>query len=717
MKAIQIISQDLFDKIRSRFSNLEMGDETGAVTIDPAYARYYDFDFVSEGNNLGRVSISLGDLGSLKVYYSQGITENQDDPAKQEWYSFLKEMRFFAMRRLLRFDTRDIAKTNLDKNDFKHLATTQAPKQEEPDMTTMNESKWQKNTKKTSRAVKGSTQVIVRHKDDFQETYAGSRSQPKHIKAIFIQNADGERFKYPFIHTEGAFAMAQHVDHGGIPHDPAGKAIIRMSEEIAKLGKFRNTIKTANLHDDALGITDRAIGRLQELKMQVRALGKRHHYESWMETFNESDMIDDELDPVTMEEYKSKFTQSSFKEELAGFFPLLHRIMSETNKVNLDDYVKESEEETKYTVHCSQCGNEFKRDKEEGYSHCKDHKIKEDAFDQFEEWANSVEDQTLTPDQLDQLKTNIDNELENKFLPLDGAWDWLNGSVNPEGQGSDFPDDLQGYLQDIQKNNPEQNGLVALKNWMEKTYSGDQANNMMQTLGIDGMSDDEPKEPEQAKPAQPKPAAPAQPKPAPQQPAQDAVPPGMAENGEMDGPANSMMPAEGKDSRSEMTKMIAEKVKSFYNISNEGVAPFRAEENIATEVKKEVEEKFGEAMGEQAREMAIAFMEKKNSEWKATNGNAGDDDMLSRMKQLVGTIKSKVDSFEKPTDEGQVIQGGPRPEEVPAYLRKSQEPGKQAAQAATDQRNKNAGAKVWSSPRLPETTALEAIMKLAGLAK
>ena len=34
MKAIQIISQDLFDKVRSRFQNLEMGDETGAVTID-----------------------------------------------------------------------------------------------------------------------------------------------------------------------------------------------------------------------------------------------------------------------------------------------------------------------------------------------------------------------------------------------------------------------------------------------------------------------------------------------------------------------------------------------------------------------------------------------------------------------------------------------------------------------------------------------------------
>jgi hypothetical protein len=108
MKAIQLISQDLFDKVRSRFTNLEMGDETGAVTIDPAEARFFDFDFVNEGVNLGRVSISLNDLGSLKIYYSQGITENQDDPSKQVWYGFLKEMRMFAMRRLLRFDTRDI---------------------------------------------------------------------------------------------------------------------------------------------------------------------------------------------------------------------------------------------------------------------------------------------------------------------------------------------------------------------------------------------------------------------------------------------------------------------------------------------------------------------------------------------------------------------------------------------------------------------------------
>lgn len=375
MKPIQIISQDIFDKVRSRFSNLEMGDETGAVTIDPAEARFFDFDFVYEGVNLGRVSISLNDLGSLKIYYSQGITENQDDPAKRLWYNFLREMRMFAMRRLLRFDTRDIAKSNLDKNDFQYLANKTSQKDDEEMQQQMNESRWtQKSSKKTSRAVKGATEVIVRHHKPVDEMYPGSRSQRKNIKAIFIQNRDGERFKYPFIHPAGAFAMAQHVDHGGVPHDPAGKAIMRMSEQIAQLQEFQRKIQHSQLHDDALGITERAVNKLHSLKSTIEALSKRHHYQAWIAEF-ESKPVDDglnELDPVTMEDYKSKFTETNFKEELAGFFPLLHSIMRETNTIDLEDYVKESEEE-----YCDAC--------EEPKEKCKcDGTVKEHTIDSFE---------------------------------------------------------------------------------------------------------------------------------------------------------------------------------------------------------------------------------------------------------------------------------------------------------------------------------------------
>ena len=38
-------SQDLFNKIRSQFSNIRLGDENGAATADPAKATFFEFEF------------------------------------------------------------------------------------------------------------------------------------------------------------------------------------------------------------------------------------------------------------------------------------------------------------------------------------------------------------------------------------------------------------------------------------------------------------------------------------------------------------------------------------------------------------------------------------------------------------------------------------------------------------------------------------------------
>ena len=664
MKAIQLISQDLFDKVRSRFQNLEMGDEIGAVTIDPAEARFFDFDFINEGVNLGRVSISLNDTGSLKVYYSQGITENQDDLARKMWYNFLKEMRLFSMRRLLRFDTRDIAKTHLDKNDFQHLAATQGPKEEE--MTNMNESRWnQRSSSKTSRAVQGKTEVIVRHAHKVAETYPGARSQRQNIKAIFIQNHEGERFKYPFIHTAGAFAMAQHIDHGGVPHDSAGKAIIKMSENIAQLGEFQRHIQRSALHDDAHGIAERAIGHMHELKARVAALGKRHHYQAWKEDFDNSGMeppTEDEmvLDAVTLEDYKSKFTQTNFQEELVGFFPLLHSIMREANTVDLEEYVNESNEET-----------------EEGYNP----NSAGVRFEQFEEWAESTEQGTLTPDQLNNLKAAIE------ALPQGDQGPELDVTAadaffsNPDLGLIELPnfDEFEQSLHDEQGRSEE---IQATPIQLFQSWAKENNPALLSALGMESG--------EAAAPApEAPPAAPEAPPVAPEQPV-----------------------AEG--SKGSMVQEVAKIVKSFYNASNESVGPFRGEEGIVIDVEKQISEKFGEKEGKQAGEMARAFMEKLTQQWHQKHGkvaNGHQDDGLARMMELVGNIKQKVEGM------GQ-NENGPKPSEVPAYIRKQKQPGQDLAQKSIDQKNKDSGAKVWSSPRLPkESFELESIMKLAGLAK
>lgn len=590
MKPIQIISQDLFDKIRSRFTNLEMGDETGAVTIDPAMARFFDFDYVQEGINLGRVSISLNDLGRLKIYYSQGITENQDEIATRSWYNFLKEMRFFAMRRLLRFDTRDIAKSNLDRNDFQYLAA-KGPKEEE----TMNikESRWsKKSSRKTSRAVNGATEVIVRHAHPVEETYPGARSQRKNIKAIFIQNREGERFKYPFIHPAGAFAMAQHVDHGGVPHDPAGRAIIRMSEQIAQLQEFQRQVRPASLHDDAMGITERAMVKLDELKSCVANLSKRKYYESWLAEFNETEepMLG-ELDAVTMETYKQKFTQSSFNENLAALFPLIHSIMQEANTVDLEEYVGEGE--GTHTVHCSQCGGEFKSDKATGFSHCKDHAgmknydVDEavDDFARFESWAEAVEQGRLTDDQVKELKSALENlESSGQKLELgpDGqtAWEFFS-SFGLEDS------DLQDKLKSMSDIDPETDPIQVLQAWANDNYP-----ELLVALGMSGTTE---------------PAAQAAP---------DAVPP-------------AEQPVAEDQGYNAIIKEVAKIVNSFYNRSNESVGPFRAPENIALDCKKRISEKFGEAAGVFAENIAKEFINKLSNEWAQRHGQtiAGETKM------------------------------------------------------------------------------------------
>jgi len=595
MKAIQIISQDLFDKVRSRFSNLEMGDETGAVTIDPSAARFYDFDFVKEGSNLGRVSISLADPGSLKIYYSQGITEGQDDIAKQLWYSFLKEMRMFAMRRLLRFDTRDISKSNLDRNDFQHLAATQPPKEDDMALQ-MNESRWTpKSSRKTSRAVKGTTEVIVRHHNPVDETYAGARSQRKNIKAIFIQNKEGERFKYPFIHPAGAFAMAQHVDHGGVPHDPAGKAIIRMSEQIAQLQEFQRKVQHQTLHDDATGITERAVGRLHELKSMIEALSKRHYYEAWISEFSDTEQpMIGELDPVTMETYKQAFTQTAFNEELASLFPLIHSIMQE--KVDLEEYVDDKNNEEILgtlaggalgAVVGGPLGALTGAAAGDSLTDPDADEVDKEGFSKFEAWANALEEGLLTDDQINSLKLELETLAQSgQKLDFETAYEFF------QQFGIDDPQLEQDFKAQAELDISE-DPLKTFRDWAAEAYP-----DLLAPLSALLPKDQAPAAP----PPEPAPAPAEQP---------------TAENDDQQWTNNMMSNVTEAQNMDEVYHRVAEMVKSRFNKDNPTVGPFNGQEGILLDVEKEIKEKYGEEVGIHARTVAEKFMERLTQKWAA----------------------------------------------------------------------------------------------------
>jgi len=353
MDATNNISTDLFFKVRSRFSNLKLGDESGQITINPETARFFDFDYVEEDKKIGHVSISLAEPNSMKVYFSTGITEGMDSDQKDGWYGFLRELRKFAKRRLLAFDTRDIAKDNLDKRDYAFLSQYANPASDNDTITkpvgenVMNESNLY-GTKTQSFQTLEDTKLIIKHSkklDDDIELKPGARS--RNISALFVQNESGERFKYPFIHLAGARAMQRHVANGGAPYDEIGESIIRMSEEIAQLKTFTGyVVRNDLMNSDTNRIVERSKVQLDTLRERIAKLSKQSYYEAYKEEFQAS--TNPEVDDDVMEQYKEMFTVKNFKEDLTDVFPVIHRLMKEEENVGYDDIVemtgKEEEE-------------------------------------------------------------------------------------------------------------------------------------------------------------------------------------------------------------------------------------------------------------------------------------------------------------------------------------------------------------------------------------
>ena len=397
-------SSNLFNKIRSQFSNIEIGDSTGQPTADPHEAVFFDFEFAEDADTFGRVSVSLADGEDMKVFYNRDLVSKIDEDSKDEWFAFLKELKDFAVEHQLRFDVRDITKSNLTKQDYKNLADTNTTVNNDTMSEELNritklagvqetEDK-QKPTDKEVKQAKGiafdkrykggnytgasntieklkkglsshpdvadalkraneavadlvtneevkegltgttkssyenldKTRLIIRHTGPVDENVPGARS--RHINSLYIENDDGERFKYPITHLAGARAMTRHVSNGGRPHDEFGQHIIQTSENIAQLNSFKRYVSHKDqLNDNAGDIIEQTKLKLENLRQYVRNLNKQSHYDETFKNFKPSAVA--ELSNDERSAYREKFTMKHLDDRVENVLPLIHNIMQE----------------------------------------------------------------------------------------------------------------------------------------------------------------------------------------------------------------------------------------------------------------------------------------------------------------------------------------------------------------------------------------------------
>tara|TARA_B100002019_G_scaffold291846_1_gene313138 strand:- start:1116 stop:3077 length:1962 start_codon:yes stop_codon:yes gene_type:complete len=334
MKNLDTIAEQLFNEIRGRFPSIELGDAEGNITNEPALARFYDFDFQSNGKKLGKVSVSLDENDGVVVMYSKDFVESEFGSIKTDWYGFLKNLRTFTKKRLLNFEVRDINRSNLTKRDYKFLASNRSGEQ------TMAESKMYGNAKTSFQKI-GGAKLSIKHTGAIEE--GGSRTSK--IGAIFIENTDGEKFKYPYKHLSGARALALHISEGGHPFDEFGKYITGLSEELSNLRKFKTYMGRSSVMAESLAEHMGTVNeRMVAVKKEIQNLQKPSYY---AEAFEQYVPIEESEVPAEVaENWIDQLTVKQFNEELKDVFPYIYNLVSEntkTQELQFEDIVTEQD--------------------------------------------------------------------------------------------------------------------------------------------------------------------------------------------------------------------------------------------------------------------------------------------------------------------------------------------------------------------------------------
>jgi hypothetical protein len=322
MKEIESIASALFDKVRSRFSNVTLGDENAKAETDPEKARFFNFTYTSEdGTEFGTVTISLINETGLKVYYGQNISQDMEREQRKEWYEFLRSMRKFAKRNLLTFDTRDINKSNLELKDLKQQSKAD-------DIYTAGEIKVNESRlfgtpgrPYNSFGEKGKTKLLIRHQDRINDEIKGARA--RHIKEIFLETDRGERFLLDHTNLHGAWAMAEHLNQGGSMQDEFAEHINGMVAEMSSMRHFVRSTKHRQFEDkETAEMTEAAVQHYNQLKETLRRLRSSRYFKEYKSSYKQEESAEANIDVNALRE---RFVKKIYDDRFNDALPIVYR--------------------------------------------------------------------------------------------------------------------------------------------------------------------------------------------------------------------------------------------------------------------------------------------------------------------------------------------------------------------------------------------------------
>ena len=309
--AQQTPAKQLYDLLVTKNFDPELLDSAGKPAVNPAETEIFSFDYTTEaGNDYGTVVIMLGDDNTLDVFFGDNVGRTMESPDKNEWFDFLYQLKQFATKNFLSFSTKNI-------NRLRYSMQGQAALKEG-----LLES-WS-GTKTTSwNGKQTEARLMIKHKRALGENDARFR----YIESLFIETAEGERYKLPFTKLSGGRAMVEHVRNGGKPYDMRGQHIVEMVTELNVLSRFRRANHGKIFEGDTAQLVEQTNAYYETLQKTLKGMSHKRGYTNYFENWT-GEITEEE---VVIEGLKHLFVTQSLDSRIEEALPLIAKIQQQGN--------------------------------------------------------------------------------------------------------------------------------------------------------------------------------------------------------------------------------------------------------------------------------------------------------------------------------------------------------------------------------------------------
>jgi len=298
----------------------------------PQEADIFEFDFVKDGENYGKVWATINKAKNLEIYYSDDVASSPPGktPGKEyddSWHGLIKQLKQWAGRKLLSFELKDMSNLNDD--------MTQRKWHDMKEVTNEGYHAVNKTTSYNDNIP--NVKVVIQHDRQLGE----GEQRWRNVHKIFVENMQGERFAVPTKMPGIARVYGRHVAEGGTPYDERGKHITALVEEYTKMAGFVRATRRGEFNESVAQLIEEGVNHHKSLRESLQKMRSHRGYNAYFESWTPT-LMEDDADSSSIAEM---FAQGTIDPRIESVLPILNRlnsgIINEIEEVNeLDQWAK-----------------------------------------------------------------------------------------------------------------------------------------------------------------------------------------------------------------------------------------------------------------------------------------------------------------------------------------------------------------------------------------